>query len=57
MYVREALDQGELVDNLAALVGDVLLCGVELLLGSVLLEGDLGQLKPHGLESFEVYTR
>ena len=43
-YVREALDEGELVDDLAALVGDVLLCCVELLLGSVLLEGDLGLL-------------
>ena len=41
MYVREALDQGKLIDNLAALVGDLLLCCVELLLGSVLLEGDL----------------
>lgn len=43
-YVREALDEGELVDDLAALVGDVLLCCLELLLGSVLLESDLGLL-------------
>ena len=41
-YVREALDEGELIDDLAALVGDVLLCLVELLLGSGVLEGDLG---------------
>jgi hypothetical protein len=41
--VREAFDESELVDNLAALVGDVLLGCVELLLGSVLLESDLGQ--------------
>jgi hypothetical protein len=42
--VREALDQSELADDLAALVGDVLLCGFELLLGGVLLEGDLGRV-------------
>jgi len=36
----EALDQSELVGDLAALVGDVLLCLVELLLGSGVLEGD-----------------
>jgi len=40
--VPEALDQSELVGDLAALVGDVLLCLVELLLGSGVLEGDLG---------------
>jgi hypothetical protein len=45
-YAREALDESELVDNLAALVGDVLLCCLELLLGGVLLEGDLGLLVP-----------
>ena len=43
-YVREALDKGELVDNLAALVGNVLLRCLKLLLGGVLLEGDLGSL-------------
>lgn len=43
MHVREALDEGKLVDNLAALVSDLLLCGIELLLGSVLLESNLGK--------------
>lgn len=41
MDVRETLDESKLVDDLAALVGDLLLCGLKLLLGSVLLEGDL----------------
>ena len=40
--VPEALDKSELVGDLAALVGDVLLCLVKLLLGSGVLEGDLG---------------
>jgi len=40
--VPEALDKSELVGDLAALVDDVLLCVVELLLGSGVLEGDLG---------------
>lgn len=37
MDVRETLDESELVDDLAALIGDLLLCGVKLLLGGVLL--------------------
>lgn len=41
MDVRETLDESELVDDLAALISDFLLCGVKLLLGGVLLEGDL----------------
>jgi hypothetical protein len=41
MDVRETLDESKLVYNLAALVRNLLLCGVELLLGGVLLEGDL----------------
>ena len=40
-YVRKALNEGELVDYLSALVGDMLLCGVELRLIGVFLEGDL----------------
>jgi hypothetical protein len=45
--VREALDQGELVNDLAALVGDMLLRGLELLFGSVLLEGNLEAVSIH----------
>jgi hypothetical protein len=40
-HVREALDQGELVDDLAALVGDVLLGRLELVVRGIGLEGDL----------------
>ena len=39
--VREALDKGELVDDLAALVLDLLLCVLELLGRGAGLEGDL----------------
>lgn len=47
VYVREALDEGKLVDNFAALIGNLLLCGLELLLGSVLLEGNLNKRGQH----------
>jgi len=49
-HVPEALDQSELVGDLAALVGDVLLCLVELLLGSGVLEGDLDSLAWYRLQ-------
>lgn len=40
-YVREALDQSELVDDLAALVLDVLLGLFELLMRGILCKCDL----------------
>lgn len=42
--IRESLDQGVLVNNLAALFGDLLLCLLELRSIGVLLERDLGGL-------------
>jgi hypothetical protein len=42
------------VDDLSALVGDVLLCGLELLLGSVLLESDL---EPVSMPPSQLYIR
>lgn len=39
--IREALDQGELVGDLAALLLDLLLCVLELLGRGTGLEGDL----------------
>lgn len=45
--IREALDQRELVDDLAALVGDMLLCIVELGGWRVFGEGDLWGSQHH----------
>ena len=52
--LREALDERELVGDLAALVGDLLLCVLELLGRGTGLEGNLSKL---GIDAYYiVYT-
>ena len=46
--VREALDQAEFADNLAALVLDVLFGLLEVVLRGVLVEGDLREVSGPG---------
>jgi len=54
--VREAVDESELVGNLAALVRHLLLCVLELALGGSGLESDLQSSSDGGLTYSTVWT-